>query len=136
MAPIATARPHPLQPLSDAEILRARDILSQKHGQETGLFFRAVYLEEPPRADLTKFLAAEHGGKTPEVELPRLAKCQYDLIKSPEKHQLSETVVDLNSGETINHVEHPAHCQTSYTVYVLWSMPMGASEDANTDAIL
>jgi primary-amine oxidase len=119
--PIAAAMPHPLQPLSDQEILEARKILFQKHGEDTLLFFRSVYLEEPLRAEVVRFLTAEHDGyqaakASLEVTLPRLVKCLYDVIRSPEEHQLSDAVVDLRSGEIVQHIEHPSHCQSSFTM--------------------
>jgi primary-amine oxidase len=112
------AMPHPLQPLSEEEILKARNILSKKHSSETNLFFRSAYLEEPSRDDLVKFLAAEHGHHDKDLasSLPRLVKFIYDAIKGPGNYQLTDTVVDINAGEIVHHEEHPSDCQTSYTM--------------------
>ncbi|KAI0125322.1 copper amine oxidase [Xylariales sp. AK1849] len=114
-------RPHPLQPLSNVEILQARDIILEKHGDDAHLFFRSVYLEEPARADLARFLIAEHGEhETAEAALeasfPRLVKSIYDVIKGPGVHQLTDTIVDIHSGKIVHDEEHPPNCQSFYTM--------------------
>ncbi|KAI1864653.1 hypothetical protein JX265_008377 [Neoarthrinium moseri] len=114
-------RTHPLQPLSDVEISRAREILLQEHGDDAQLFFRSTHLEEPARADLVRFLVAEHGDHETaeaalEASLPRLVRCSYDVIRATKDHQLTDTVVDLHSGTVFRKTEHPAASQSGYTM--------------------
>ena len=111
--------PHPLQPLNDKEIARARDVLVKSYGAAEKLFFRAATLEEPRREDLVKYLAVEHGhaeGALP--ALPRLARILYDVIKAPAEHALTDAVVDVGAGTIVAQRTLPPQSQTSYTAYV------------------
>ncbi len=101
---MAAAVPHPLSDLSIAETNRARDFILSLH-PKTVIDFRAIYLLEPPKADVIPFLELEHaGGLTAETPRPpRLAQARYDVIggsKVPEHH---ESVIDL---VTLSRVEH------------------------------
>ncbi|ROT34472.1 copper amine oxidase [Sodiomyces alkalinus F11] len=93
------AVPHPLAPLSKAEFERARDTVVKLYGPDSSLFFRSIYLHEPPRADLVSFLQAEHDGTlTDSTPRPlRLAVAHYDVIHTATKHlEYAQSVVDLN----------------------------------------
>ncbi|KAI0011419.1 copper amine oxidase [Xylariaceae sp. FL0662B] len=106
---------HPLRPLSPDELLKARDVVIKEHGGDgIALWFRSGYLDEPSKADLTRFLVAEHEGRSPEVLPPRRAKFLYDVIKDG-KFQLTETIVDVGASAVQSTKTFPAHCQTSYT---------------------
>lgn len=92
--------PHPLAQLTPDEFIRARDIILKLHGANSTLYFKSIYLEEPKRAELLPFLAAEHAG-TLSDESPRPARqalVEYDIVGT-EFHQFTRTVVDLMTGE-------------------------------------
>lgn len=114
---VAGARPpHPLQPLNDKEIARARDVVVKSHGAAEKLFFRAATLEEPRREDLVKYLAVEHGHEDGELPaLPRQVRLLYDVIKAPSEHALTDSVVDVGTGTIVAQRTLPAQIQTSYT---------------------
>lgn len=95
---------HPLQILSASETGRARDIVLAQHPGEV-IDFREVYLQEPAKADLIKFLDLEHSGRlTPtSPRPPRLAKCQYDVIGADKIPYYHEAVVDVENGRRVKH---------------------------------
>ncbi|KAK8000722.1 copper amine oxidase [Apiospora arundinis] len=119
--PESPARPHPLQRLNDAEILKAKDILAKSHESGEGLRFRFTYLEEPKREDLVKYLAAEHQDVTKTTttlpNLPRMVKFVYDVIKGPGDHTLADAVVDIDSGEVVHKQTHPTESQAGYAPF-------------------
>jgi primary-amine oxidase len=107
--------PHPLRPLTEEELQRARDVVVKELGGDgVVLFFRSIYIDEPKRDDLVQFLIAEHAGQAPTTTPPRQVKVLFDLIKDG-KPQLSEAVVDVGAGEVRSSKIFPAYCQTSYT---------------------
>ena len=53
---------HPLAPLSGDEIKAASAIIQSAWPQGTNLHFKAVTLEEPPKAEVVPYLDAEHSG--------------------------------------------------------------------------
>lgn len=94
--------PHPLDILTVEETSKARDIVSKLH-PNTVLSFREIYLEEPPKGQLIKYLIAEHAGE----DAPRPARTalvQYDTIGSDRVPHYNEAIVDLNRNERIKHV--------------------------------
>lgn len=117
---------HPLAPLSDPEFHTARDAVLAAHGAHpSALFFRAIELEEPRKADLAPFLVAEHAGTlTPETLRPaRLARVQYDVISAREDgkgslYRYTQSVVDLKTGEELNRETAPDGCHASFLPYV------------------
>jgi len=115
-SPKPSLTPHPLRPLSEEELVRARDVVIQKHGGDgIVLFFRSIYVDEPKRDDLIQFLAAEHAGEKPATTPPRQVKVWFDLVKDGVP-QLTETVVDVEAGEVRRSKAFPPYCQTSYTL--------------------
>jgi primary-amine oxidase len=50
---------HPLQIISATEIQRARDVVLDKHDNEV-VNFREIFLQEPLKAELIRFLDLEH----------------------------------------------------------------------------
>ncbi|KAI0384394.1 copper amine oxidase 1 [Hypomontagnella monticulosa] len=107
--------PHPLRPLSPAELSKARDIVVKAQGGDgIGLFFRSALVDEPKKEELTSFLAAEHEGRVPDVVPPRQVKLLYDVIKDG-KAQLTETVIDVDAGIIRDTKAFESRCQTSYT---------------------
>jgi primary-amine oxidase len=54
---------HPLAPLSAAELQTAASIIKASWPAHTDLHFKVVTLQEPPKAEVLKYLEAEHGNK-------------------------------------------------------------------------
>lgn len=94
--------PHPLDILSVEETNAARDVVLSHH-KDAVLSFREIYLEEPPKDQLTQFLAAEHSGKKA-VPPVRRAQVQYDVIGADKIPQYHEAIVDLDHGKRVEHV--------------------------------
>lgn len=94
---------HPLAQLSEAEFLKARDIVVKLHGSAESIFFRAIHLQEPTRAELVPFLELEHAGQlTDETKRPpRLALVEHDVIGT-DHHEYTRSVVNLGTGEVIS----------------------------------
>ncbi|KAL7621010.1 hypothetical protein AAE478_008322 [Parahypoxylon ruwenzoriense] len=107
--------PHPLRPLSEGELVTARNTVFKAQGGEgIVFFFRSALVDEPKKTDLSSFLIAEHEGRVPEVIPPRQVRLLYDVIKDG-KAQLTETVVDVDAGAIRSTEAFPARCQTSFT---------------------
>ena len=106
--------PHPLDILTVDEVCRARDAVKTLH-PEHKLFFRELYLDEPPKAALRQYLDAEHAGSSP-APLPRQALCQYDVLDGKGGVQSHESIIDVSSGKRISHEivpeEHHASLST------------------------
>lgn len=111
--------PHPLAILSIDETKRARDVVIKSHPNVT-ISFREIFLQEPAKADLKKFLELEHSGRlsptTPRP--PRLAKCQYDVIGSDRVPEYHESVVDVNRAARVKHEVIGKQHQAALTMYV------------------
>lgn len=67
---------HPLAPLSGDEIKAASAIVQNAWPQGTNLHFKAVTLEEPPKAEVVPYLEAEHSG-APRPNIRRKAFVNY-----------------------------------------------------------
>lgn len=117
---------HPLAPLSDQEFRAARDAVLAAYGTHpSALFFRAIEVEEPRKADLVPFLVAENAGtltsETPRP--PRLARVQYDVISAREDgkgslYRYTQSVVNLGTGEEVSRETAPDGCHAAYLPYV------------------
>ncbi|RCI12257.1 hypothetical protein L249_0746 [Ophiocordyceps polyrhachis-furcata BCC 54312] len=95
--------PHPLAPLSEPEFCRARDAVIKLRGPDEAMFFRSLYLEEPPKAEMIPFLEAEHAGSlkhdTPRPR--RRARAEFDVIGT--SHCVFTCViVDVETGEIVS----------------------------------
>lgn len=93
--------PHPFDQLSSQETQRARDIVLSLH-PNTHVYFRYIFLEEAPKADIKRYLAAEHAGDTPEP-LNRRAMVMYDVIDSGKIPVYNESVIDITAGKRLDH---------------------------------
>jgi primary-amine oxidase len=95
---------HPLSILSIDETNLAREIVLAHHDKEV-IDFREIFLQEPTKAELVKYLQLEHSGRlSPTSARPaRLAKCQYDVIGSDRIPSYHECVVDIGSKQRIKH---------------------------------
>jgi primary-amine oxidase len=65
-----TVPSHPLAPLSAAEIQSAAAIIKASWPAHTDLHFKVVTLQEPPKAEVLKYLEAEHSNQS----LPTLSR--------------------------------------------------------------
>ncbi len=65
-----TPNVHPLAPLTEEELRKARDLVLKLYEDKTIFFFRSVYLEEPKKVELKTYLSAEHAG-TLSADTPR-----------------------------------------------------------------
>ncbi|KAI9146950.1 copper amine oxidase [Paramyrothecium foliicola] len=90
--------PHPLSALSIAESNIARDVVQAAYPGSL-LYFRQIFLREPPKAEVFTFLELEHSGRvTNDTPRPaRRAQVWFD-VGGLEKHaEYVEAVVDLAS---------------------------------------
>lgn len=93
--------PHPFEQLSSEETTKARDLVLKLH-PNSHIFFRYIFLEEAPKSEIKKYLAAEHTGHTPEP-LNRRAMVMYDVIGDDKIPIYNESVVDITAGKRVDH---------------------------------
>lgn len=96
---------HPLSALSIEETDAVRDVILKSH-LGASIYFRSIALLEPTKAELTKYLDAEHSGQvsasTPRPD--RLAEVKYDAIESGSKVPVyTESWVDVGRKDRIRH---------------------------------
>jgi len=111
--------PHPLDQLSISESDSARQVVLNARGPNVTIHFRSIFLEEPPKKQLSQFLDLEHAGRlTPQTPRPiRLAKVQYDVVKADRMHEYMESTVDVVSiQEVAQRVVDKTH-QAALTTY-------------------
>lgn len=96
--------PHPLAILSIDETKRAREVVVKAH-PNVAISFREIFLQEPAKADLKKFLELEHSGRLSPTSPrpPRLAKVQYDVIGSDRIPEYQESIVDVDRSVRVRH---------------------------------
>ncbi len=112
-------RPHPLLQLSAEETNLARQVILDARGSNVAIKFRAIFLEEPLKKELSVFLDLEHAGKvTADTPRPaRLARIQYDVVQSEKNVEYMESVVDIIKGkETLQRIVDKMH-QAGLTTY-------------------
>lgn len=109
---------HPLAQLSVKESHRARDVILRLHDKAI-LDFRTISLEEPAKAELTKFLEAEHNGTlTSSTTRPkRVARVSYDIIGNNRIPQYHESLVDIEKGAEISRELISTAHHASLTLY-------------------
>ncbi|KAF2624470.1 hypothetical protein BU25DRAFT_347716 [Macroventuria anomochaeta] len=90
---------HPLDPLTPEEISRATERVRPLF-DDWELNFRVITLREPPKAELVKYLEAEHGGDVPPA-FDRCARVEILVKDSVETIDLLELIVDLNNNSII-----------------------------------
>jgi Cu2+-containing amine oxidase len=67
--PKKTASQHPLGPLTAAEISESARLTKGLWPSNTNIQFKSITLQEPKKAELVPFLAAEHSGqRTPTID--------------------------------------------------------------------
>ncbi|EQL03100.1 copper amine oxidase [Ophiocordyceps sinensis CO18] len=115
--------PHPLSSLSIDETNRARDLVLNLH-PGTVLDFRATFLLEPPKAQVTKFLELEHAGRlAPDDPRPaRLAQVRYDVIGGSKAAEYHESVIDLGEARRVSHQIIGTEHHAGLTVFELYRL--------------
>lgn len=95
---------HPFDPLSLDEIDIARQVILDYHDGRL-IDFREIYLREPPKEKVKRFLELEHSGRLEESapRPPRLAKVQFDVIGPNKSFEFHESTVDIGKKEQIYH---------------------------------
>ncbi|KAJ9642981.1 peroxisomal copper amine oxidase [Coniosporium tulheliwenetii] len=83
--------PHPFDPLSESEIERAVAIIRKEHD---GLFFNAITLWEPRKADMMKWVADPDHTQRPH----RIA----DVVAIGRGSKVYDGIVDLEEGKILN----------------------------------
>jgi primary-amine oxidase len=64
---------HPIAPLTAAEITESSGLIKASWPSNTNLQFKAITLQEPTKAELVPYLAAEHSGQ----KLPQIARRSF-----------------------------------------------------------
>ena len=82
--------PHPFDPLSEAEIEKVVGLIRSEHGS---LFYNAVSLLEPRKAEMTRYLADPSHTPVPN----RVA----DVVAMGEGSKVYDGLVDLKEGKII-----------------------------------
>ncbi|KAI1858990.1 uncharacterized protein JN550_012252 [Neoarthrinium moseri] len=115
--------PHPLANLSVEETNIASEVVKKCH-PDSILDFRVIYLQEPLKAELVKFLDLEHAGHvTPESPRPpRLARVHYGVIRKEQQPESVEAVVDIEKKERISYETVPEGVHYSFTMDELVSV--------------
>lgn len=109
--------PHPLDPLSVFESDSVREAILRMRGRDSAIHFRSIFLEEPPKKELSCFLDADCFGEiTSQTPRPaRIAKVQYDVIQSREYHQYMESWIDVKLGKEVRYRTIDKHHQAALT---------------------
>lgn len=113
------SKPHPLARLTSEEIDIARQVVTKARDGHL-ILFRDIFVEEPVKAELVPFLAAEHSGRvTAETPRPpRLARCQYDTVNDKGSHAYTESIVEVNTWEEVLHRVVDKKSQPPLTMFV------------------
>lgn len=111
--------PHPLSELTEAEFRSARDAIVNNHGPDTALFFRAISLSEPNKADLIPYLEAEHAGTLTDSTSrpPRLAFVEYNIIEAKRSHEYIRAIINIETGDIVSKDSAHKTCYAYYTPY-------------------
>lgn len=86
---------HPLGPLTSAEISESTRLIKALWPTNVDLQFKTITLQEPSKADLTPFLAAEHAGQP----VPNIERRSFVV------YYIRKTVSDLNKRRNLNNHE-------------------------------
>jgi len=83
-----TTSPHPFDPLSRDEIAKAVEVIRKEHSD---VFFNAVSLQEPRKAEMMRWVAAPEAASRP----PRIA----DVVCIGPGSKVYDGLVDLEKGQ-------------------------------------
>lgn len=106
--------PHPLQSLSVQETQQVKEIILAEHQGEL-VNIREIWLQEPAKQDLIKYLELEHSGSLT-ASSPKPARCaaaQYDVVGTDKIPYFHEAVVDVEQkivvkNDVISKEQHAA----------------------------
>ena len=104
--------------LTIEETNAARDVILKSH-PGASIYFRTLYLLEPPKAELLKFLDTEHAGSlSPNTARPaRVAEVKYDAIESGSKVPVyMESHVDIGRRERVKNETISSEFHASLTL--------------------
>ena len=107
---------HPLDQLNADEVNTARQAILDI--RKAAILFRNIFAVEPAKAELVKFLNAEHAG-TLSTETPRparQARVQYDVVSEDRSHEYMESIIDLASSKEVEHRQFPTTSQQALTL--------------------
>jgi primary-amine oxidase len=97
---------HPFKNLDVEETRIARDVVLSLH-PDVVVDFREIYLQEPEKEIMKKYLDSEHAAspeRSSDAKLPpRLAKCQYDVIGTDRIPEYHESVIDIEVQKRVRH---------------------------------
>lgn len=110
---------HPLQNISAAEIRNARNVVLAYHEKDV-ISFREIFLQEPRKAELSRYLDEEHSGQPISASAcpGRFAKCQYDVIGADKIPYYHEATIDIKAGKVLEHEVIGKGSQAALTLYV------------------
>ncbi|KAJ9496392.1 hypothetical protein H2202_008055 [Exophiala xenobiotica] len=95
-----TSVPHPLCPLTAAEISTTADLLRSVWPSNIDLRFKVITLDEPAKKQMVPYLEAEHSG-APLPQIPRKSFVSYYIRNTERFH---EAVVNLTTGQVDSNV--------------------------------
>lgn len=141
-----SVEPHPLQPLSVAESVMARQAVISAWGRDVLIQFRSIALEEPAKKELVPFLEAEHAGTVTSVtpKPARRAMVQYDVVRN-NSHEYTHSLVDIATGKEISRrvLDREQQAPLTMCVYpffsfcvIIGSMPLVCSRKTEDRSIL
>src|SRR5579859_3938374 len=96
-------RLHPLVPLTPSEITAASAALRAAYPADSPMHFKAVTLDEPPKAAVLAFLEAEHSGSA----LPTVPRTAYVLYVMENTRKTFEAIVDLATNKLVSNAQIP-----------------------------
>jgi primary-amine oxidase len=107
---------HPLDQLSADEVSVARQAVLD--ARKAAIVFRNIFAVEPAKAELVKFLEAEHAGNlSAETSRPaREARVQYDVVSADRNYEYMESIVDISSGTEVSHRTIPKTSHQALTL--------------------
>ncbi|OMP85109.1 Copper amine oxidase 1 [Diplodia seriata] len=128
--PATQTAAHPLAPLTGDEIKAASAIIQGAWPQGTNLHFKAVTLEEPPKAEVVPYLEAEHSG-APRPNIRRKAFVNYYIRNTNKYH---EAIVDLGAGSVERNVRLGPNVHANGDGDEIVAIEKTALEDAGVQA--
>ncbi|CZT10634.1 related to peroxisomal amine oxidase (copper-containing) [Rhynchosporium agropyri] len=100
---------HPLGPLTAHEITESAKIIKSSWPQNTNVQFKVITLQEPNKADLVPFLAAERAGKSTST----IERRSFVLYYIRNTNKLHEAVVNLSLGNVESNVRLGANVHSN-----------------------
>ncbi|TGO73773.1 hypothetical protein BELL_0332g00030 [Botrytis elliptica] len=127
-----TTLEHPLGPLTAAEILQSSQIIKSSWPAEVTLQFKSITLEEPKKAELVPFLAAEHSGSA----LPKIDRRSFVVYYIKNTDKLHEAIVNLSAGQVESNVRLGPNVHSGADSEELVAVELIALEDEGVKAAI